>query len=144
MVTNSLTLAISSGAFAPKIFSSGLFLSYDIFFMKFWVEGAHWLLLLHLTRRGLYPCLMSDYAHRCRTSTLIMIPINFWRNSDHLKKKNIFLAQKLTVLLQNFFCKSLKFSIVNLSNMGQKCLKQSHFCPHISIFHIYELSITSL
>ena len=42
--------------------------------------------------------LMPDYAHRYRTSTLIMVPINFWRNSDQFKKKNIFLAQKLTVL----------------------------------------------
>ena len=27
-----------------------------------------------------------------------MVPINFWRNSDLFKKKNIFLAQKLTIL----------------------------------------------
>ena len=38
----------------------------------------------------LYQCLMPDYAHRCRTSTLMMVPINFWRNSDPLKKRNIF------------------------------------------------------
>ena len=42
--------------------------------------------------------LKTDYAHWCRTSTLIMVPINFWRNSDLFKKKNIFLAQKLTEL----------------------------------------------
>ena len=39
-------------------------------------------------RRGLFHCLMPDYARRCRTSTLIMVPINFWQNSDPLKKKH--------------------------------------------------------
>ena len=29
-----------------------------------------------------YQYLMLDYACRCQTSTLIMIPTNFWRNSD--------------------------------------------------------------
>ena len=42
----------------------------------------HWALMWHLTRRGLCNCLIPDYARRCRTSTLIMVPINFWRNSD--------------------------------------------------------------
>ena len=49
-------------------------------------------------RKGLCHCLMPDYTRRCRTSPLIMVPINFWRNSDPFKKKNIFLAQKLTKL----------------------------------------------
>ena len=44
----------------------------------------------------LYP--MPHYGRGCRISTLIMVPINFWRNSDLFKKKNIFLAQKLTIL----------------------------------------------
>ena len=40
---------------------------------------------------------MPYYGRGCRISTLIMIPISFWPNSDLFKtKKNIFLAQKLT------------------------------------------------
>ena len=39
-----------------------------------------------LPHRGLCHCLMPDYARRCRTSTLIMVPINFCRNSDPFKK----------------------------------------------------------
>ena len=31
-----------------------------------------------------------DYACQCRTSTLIMVPINFWRNSDPFKKEEHF------------------------------------------------------
>ena len=36
----------------------------------------------------------------CRTSTLIMVPVNIWQNSVPFekKRKNIFLAQKLTEL----------------------------------------------
>ena len=45
----------------------------------------------HLTHRGLYHCLMPDYVWRCQTSTLIMVPIIFWQNSDPFKKKNILL-----------------------------------------------------
>ena len=44
----------------------------------------------HLAHRGLYRFLMPDYSHRCRTSTLIMIPINFWWNSDPFKKRTFF------------------------------------------------------
>ena len=44
---------------------------------------------------------MPHYSRRCRISTLIMVPINFWRNSDLFKKKNIFLAQKL-IKLEHF------------------------------------------
>ena len=29
-------------------------------------------------------------ANRCRTSTLIMVPFNFWQNSDPFKKKTFF------------------------------------------------------
>ena len=58
---------------------------------------THWVLMWHLTRRGLYNCFMPDYARRCRISPLIMVPINFWQTSDPFKKrKNIFLSQKLT------------------------------------------------
>ena len=34
------------------------------------------------TCRGLCHCLLPDYAQRCQTSTLIMVPIKFWQNSD--------------------------------------------------------------
>ena len=40
--------------------------------------------------RGLCHCLMQDYASRCRTSTMIMVTINFWWNSDPVKKKRTF------------------------------------------------------
>ena len=64
-------------------------------------------------RRGLCHCLKPDYAHKCRTSTLIMVPINYWQNSDPFKKKH-FLAQKFTKL--EHFLKCLKYSVVNLWN----------------------------
>ena len=56
--------------------------------------------------------LMPHYGRWCCINTLVIVPIN--------SKKNIFLAQKLAKL--EHFCKSFK---VNLSNTGQKCLKQS-------------------
>ena len=46
-------------------------------------------------RRGLCHCLMPDYALRCRTSTMIMVPINFWRNSDPFKKEEHFSSSKM-------------------------------------------------
>ena len=68
---------------------------YSIFCFQNWhLGGAHWVLMWHLTRRGLCQCLMPDYARRCRTSTLIMVPINFWRNSDPFKKKEHFSSSK--------------------------------------------------
>ena len=69
--------------------------------------GAHWTLMWHLACRGLYHCLMPDYAWRCWTSTLIMVPINFWQNSDPFKKKEHFSSSK-TNRVKAFF--------VNLSN----------------------------
>ena len=66
---------------------------------------------------------MPHYASGCRISTLIMKPINFWRNSDLLKKKNIFLAQKLTKLehckenLWNFSKKISQIHSINLWNI---------------------------
>ena len=36
--------------------------------------------------------------YRCQTNTLIIEPINFWRNSNPLKKNNTFLAKKWTEL----------------------------------------------
>ena len=59
---------------------------------------THWVLMWHLTHRGLYQCLIPDYAQRCRTSTLMMVPINFWRNSDPFEKEEVFLAQRLKEL----------------------------------------------
>ena len=53
------------------------------------------------------------------------VPINFWRNSDPFKKKEHFSSSKID-RVRAFFCKSLKFWLVNLSNTEQKCLKQSH------------------
>ena len=64
-------------------------------------------LMWHLTRRGLYQCLMLDYAHRCRTSTLIMVSINFWQNSDPFKNEEHFSSSKID-RLRAFF--------INLSN----------------------------
>ena len=51
--------------------------------------GAHWALMWYLTRKSLYQYLMPDYARRCQTSTLILVAINFWRNSDQIKKKTL-------------------------------------------------------
>ena len=59
---------------------------------------------LQIIQRGLYQFFMSDYAHRCQISTLIMVPINFLQNMDTFSKKIICLAQKLT-----FLDKALKF-----------------------------------
>ena len=42
----------------------------------------------------------SFCALRCNASFLVMLPFDFWRNSDLFEKKNIFLAQKLTKLEQ--------------------------------------------
>ena len=38
--------------------------------------------------------ILSYYTDFCRRSSLISLPMNFWRNSDPFKRKNIFLAQK--------------------------------------------------
>ena len=61
----------------------------------------------------------------CRTMHVgagLMVPINFWRNSDPLKKKENFSSSKIYWVKEHF---SVKFSIENLSNTDQKCLKQS-------------------
>ena len=39
--------------------------------------------------------LMSDYALGFRTSYLIIVPIEFWRNSDLFKKKEHFSSSKI-------------------------------------------------
>ena len=48
-----------------------------------------------VTLRVLHQCLMPSYACRFRTSTLIMVPINFWRDSDPFKKKEHFSSSKI-------------------------------------------------
>ena len=56
---------------------------------KYHKGGRHtWLWCDTSPHRVLCHCLMPNYERRCRISTLIMIPINFWRNSDPLKEKN--------------------------------------------------------
>ena len=65
--------------------------------------------------------LMLDCARGFRTSTLRMVQMDFWRNSDLFKKKNIFLAQKLTK--SEHFYESLKIFIENHLNLFLKSLK---------------------
>ena len=66
---------------------------------------------------------MPHYGRGCRISTLIMVPINFWRNSDLFKKKNIFQAQKLAKLehfkgnLSNFPREISQNQNINLLNV---------------------------
>ena len=67
---------------------------------------------------------IAHYACWCRISHLIMVPIKFWRNSDPFKKKEHFCSSKID-WVRAYFCKSLKFLIVNQSNMDQNSLKQS-------------------
>ena len=60
--------------FPDKINSHLGRLKVDIFF-SFWT--------LSLTREGnYYLSFMPDYAQKCRTRSLIMVPTKFWRNSD--------------------------------------------------------------
>ena len=59
-------------------------------------------------RMGHCHCLMPDYAHKCRTSTLKMVPINFWRNSDPFKKKEHFSSSKID-RVRAFLIKPSKF-----------------------------------
>ena len=50
--------------------------------------GAHWALMWHLARRGVSWFLISEYALWFPTSPLMMVPINFWWNSDLVKKRH--------------------------------------------------------
>ena len=100
---------------------------------------------------------MPHYGRGCRISTLIMVPINFWRNSDLFKKKNIFLAQKLTILelfkenlwkfskkisqtqnknLWNLFGATLMILSIKLNNFGSTWLWNDLFGSkcHIPMF----------
>ena len=69
----------------------------------------------------LYP--MPHYGRGCRISTLIMVPINFWRNSDLFKKKEHFSSSKIDKV-RAFQRKSLKIFKENLSNTKHKSLKR--------------------
>ena len=55
--------------------------------------------------------------------TLIMVPINFWRNSDLFKKKKRFSSSKIDKV-RAFQRKSLKFFKENLSNTKYESLKR--------------------
>ena len=66
----------------------------------------------HLARSGLSWLLISDYTLWFRTSPLMMVPINFWWNSDLFKKKEHF-SSSITEEVRAFLDKSIKFSIEN-------------------------------
>ena len=68
----------------------------------------------------LYP--MPHYARGCRISTLIMVAINFWRNSDLSKKKESFSCSKIDKV-RAFQRKSLKIFKENLWNKKRQSLK---------------------
>ena len=82
-----------------------------------------WALII-MTLWQIWLCLfpMPHYGHGCGISTLIMVPINFWRNTD-LFKKSVFLAQKLIKLehfieyLSNFLKIISKIQNINLWNV---------------------------
>ena len=69
----------------------------------------------------LYP--MPHCGCVCSNSTLIMVPINFWRNSDLFKKKEHFSSSKIDKV-RAFQRKSLKIFKENLSNTKHKSLKR--------------------
>ena len=78
---------------------------------------------------------MLEYARMCRTSTLIMVPINFWRISDLVLKKEHFSSSKIDKA-RAFQTKSFSSKIdkvrafqrnsfrENLSNTKHKSLKR--------------------
>ena len=78
----------------------------------------------------LYP--MPHCGCVCSNSTLIMVPINFWRNSDLFKKKEHLSSSKIDNF-RAFQRKSLKIFKENLSNTKQKSLK-----PFWSYFDDFE------
>ena len=97
---------------------------------------------------------MPDYARRYRTSTLIMVPIDFWHNSDPSLKKNIFLDKKL-IELEHFFVDFKTFNSKTLNIIyGPKMFENIPWPSwmsltnihnnHFKIFHTYNLSITSI
>ena len=63
---------------------------------------------------------MPHYGRWCRISTLIMVPINFWQNSDLFKKKEHFFSSKIDKV-RAFQRNSFR---ENLSNTKHKSLKR--------------------
>ena len=67
---------------------------------------------------------MSHYGRGCHISTIIMVPINFWRNFDlFFFKKGIFSSLKIDKV-RVFQRESLNFFKENLPNTKQKSLKR--------------------
>ena len=82
-------------------------------------------LMWHIACRHLYQCLMPDYARRCWSSTLI--PINqFLAKFRPTKKKYTHFCSSKIDRVRGISRKSLKFSIVNISNGNHNCLNQYH------------------
>ena len=112
-------------------------MSKPIVVLRVWKSrgGAHWALMWHFTS---YQFLMPEYTHRCRT-ILIMVPINYWRNSDPFKKKhfcssNIDLVRAFLKISQIFISKSMKYGTEMFETVPQS------FWSHSDIFHIWYLS----
>ena len=97
--------------------------------------GGHSGLLCDTSSKRVCLYLMPHYGRGCRISTLIMVPINFWRNSDLFKKKEHFSSSKIDNF-RAFQRKSLKIFKENLSNTKQKSLK-----PFWSYFDDFEYQI---
>ena len=68
-----------------KIFQ--LCIDYPSVIISFLTPPPHWALMWHLTSEGSLSLFNAGLKRRCRTSTLIMVPINVWRNSDPFEKK---------------------------------------------------------
>ena len=63
---------------------------------------------------------MPNYGRGCLISTLITVPINFWRNSDLFKKKEPFSSSKIDqvrAFLSNFPKKISQIHIIYLSTV---------------------------
>ena len=92
---------------------------YAFFPCKYAFSNENMTFYINKTRRK-----TNANARRCRTSTLIMVPINFQRNSDIFKKRKFYQLKNRPS--SSILCKSIKFLIVNLSITDPKCWKQSH------------------
>ena len=71
-------------------------------------------------RRGVYQCLMQDYACRCRTRALIMVPINFWQHSDQIKHRP---ASRNMLLRGKFWWRFFLSWLRKLNVYAVKCFK---------------------
>ena len=77
-----------------------------------------------LTRWSLSWFPIADCALRFRSSTLMIVPIKFWRNSGKSKKKEHFSSSKTDKVFA-FLHKSIKFLIENRWKVKQFFLKHS-------------------